>query len=901
MASPSPSSPLFSSGCFAVLFWNCNGLARRVDELSDFVARHSPDVIALQETRLPNKHRSLFIPNYSIYVTPHIVNNNAGGTALYIKNCIPHNLMPSISIPNFESTIVQINCPNIPQFYLASIYAHQNCFNIDQCVSKIFNHYPNSILVGDFNASHNSWYCSKNNSRGNKLFNLSLNSHVVISTPQQPTYYSRRGNPNIIDFAVFKNFVPAHQIHAFNALSSDHLPIALSLDLSHPCPSPPPKTKTDWRCFYDSLLGVNLPPFALNTPASVDAAVEFVADSIATASAAATSFITNPPPERLPAYILNAIKARNRIRRQWHRTKCPATKILLNSATKKIQRMLYTFRNEIWRSKLSSLSTDNNSLWQFSKNLKSSKTKIPSLSTPSGLVHSDSDKTNTLAAHYENQFRLHPEFSDTSNPFDTNVKNTVNNAISSDPLPNDNAIPPTDLYEVNFLINKLKPRKAPGGDNISNTALKNLPLSFTFFLVTLFNAALKISYFPSAWKHAVIITIPKPGENPAAPSSYRPISLLPCLGKLFEKILHRRLQPLADELDVIPPHQFGFRPKLNTSLQLLRVVEIIADAISTGQSAGLVLFDVSKAFDRVYSTALLYKLICLQFPTSFIKILHSFLSNRSFSVKYNNVFSDVFKINAGVPQGSILSPLLFNIFTSDFPTSPLTHTALYADDTAILAVNKNMPDLVHALQEHIRLIEQWCCRWKVKLNVSKTNAIICTLSRKIPPPLFLHNAPINYSPTVKYLGITIDRRLTWAPHLKLTLQKMHFIKSKLSPLLFSKNVSIFNKRLLYLSTIRPILLYACPVWAAVAPTRLRRIQQFENKTLRSIARVGLYVRNSIIQNDLRITPLASQIKLNSSKFFSKIPNLNNQLLNDLPTYDPSLRKNRRRPRAALAV
>ena len=352
---------------------------------------------------------------------------------------------------------------------------------------------------------------------------------------------------------------------------------------------------------------------------------------------------------------------------------------------------------------------------------------------------------------------------------------------------------------------------------------------------------------------------------------------------------------------MIPPHQFGFRPKLNTSLQLLRVVEIIAGAISNGQSAGLVLFDVSKAFDRVYSVALLYKLICHQFPAAYIKLMHSFLNDRSFHVKYNNVHSNSFIINAGVPQGSILSPLLFNIFTSDFPTTPLTHTALYADDTAILAVDKNLPDLALALQKHISLIEQWCSQWKVKLNIAKTNAILCSFSRKIPPPLFLHNEQINYSPSVKYLGIIIDRRLTWGPHLKAVLQKMHLIKSKLAPLLYSKNVSLSNKRLLYLTILRPMLLYASPVWGAVAPTRLIRVQQFENKTLRGFARVGRFVRNSIIQNDLRISPLTTQLRTNASKFFSKIPKINNKLLNDIPTYDPSLRKNRRRPRAALAV
>ncbi|GFT71497.1 probable RNA-directed DNA polymerase from transposon X-element [Trichonephila clavipes] len=228
--------------------------------------------------------------------------------------------------------------------------------------------------------------------------------------------------------------------------------------------------------------------------------------------------------------------------------------------------------------------------------------------------------------------------------------------------------PLTSPQEIMDIILQLNNKKAPGKDGIKNIALKALPLNAITNITKIFNSCLQQNYFPQEWKHALITVIPKPGKDKKFPDNYRPISLISSLGKIFEKILLKHINNYCDENNIIPDFQHGFRSQTSTQHQLLRATNLIVNGFNSKTYTVGLFLDVKKAFDRMWHNGLIYKMILFKFPTYLIKIIHSYLDNRTFNVKLNNVLSSQRPILASTPQGSILSPALYNIYTSDFPT-----------------------------------------------------------------------------------------------------------------------------------------------------------------------------------------------------------------------------------------
>jgi len=216
-----------------------------------------------------------------------------------------------------------------------------------------------------------------------------------------------------------------------------------------------------------------------------------------------------------------------------------------------------------------------------------------------------------------------------------------------------------------------------------------------------------IRHFPADLKKADDILLPKLQKDPLFPQNYRPIGLLPFLGKVAEVIILRRLKEEEENLHVIPDEQFGFSRTVSTQLQVLRMTEYITEGFNRKEATEAVLLDVSKAFDRVWHRGLLIKMLDAGFSVGLVKLTRSFLSVRRFQVKTDSIYSSYREMEAGVPQGAVLSPFLYNIYVSDPPRTQRSSLALYADNTGqIMARSRRGRLLIRYLQEETTALEK---------------------------------------------------------------------------------------------------------------------------------------------------------------------------------------------------
>ncbi|GBM84871.1 putative RNA-directed DNA polymerase from transposon BS [Araneus ventricosus] len=289
----------------------------------------------------------------------------------------------------------------------------------------------------------------------------------------------------------------------------------------------------------------------------------------------------------------------------------------------------------------------------------------------------------------------------------------------------------------------------------------------------------------------------------------------------------------------------------------------------------------------MWHNSLIYKLINFKIPNYLIVILINYLRNRTFRVKLNHTLSDIGSIKAGTPKGSILSPLLYTIYTSDFPKTNQIMNCFFADDTAILAQGSTINYVIHTLQKGLNNIEKWCKLWRVAINTDKTHAVMFRkgTSRKELKTLSFFDEDLTWDKEVKYLGLILDDKLTFRSHLKYNTEKFWAKVHLLIPLIGRISpLTLENKLLLFKQVLRPILMYAAQIWGLAAFSNRKKAQILQNKILRIIVNAPWYVRNSVIHNDLKIQTIDEFIKELSRNFFQKLVNHTNPTVLDQLNY-----------------
>lgn len=249
----------------------------------------------------------------------------------------------------------------------------------------------------------------------------------------------------------------------------------------------------------------------------------------------------------------------------------------------------------------------------------------------------------------------------------------------------------------------------------------------------------------------------KLGKASNDPKSYRPISLLSIPAKLLESLLFSRLLPIIEEKQLIPNHQFGFRRKHSTIDQIHRIVDKILKNFENRKYCSTVFLDVAQAFDKVWHEGLLFK-IKQNLPANFYILLRSYLQEHFFLVKQGDAISELAPIHAGVPQGSVLGPVLYLLYTSDLPKTNNVTIGTFADNTVLFAAHEN-PDEASKIQESLNKIEEWTARWRIKVNEAKSAHVTFILRRETCPSVKINRNEIPQCDEVKFFFHLTTKKL----------------------------------------------------------------------------------------------------------------------------------------------
>jgi hypothetical protein len=878
-----------------IVTWNSNGVGNKLGSLTDFLETHKVDIMAISETKLTptNKVR---LRNYVVHRQDRPNAVNAGGVALLVHKNVPHQ---KVNIPPGNALeIVGIKLISGVHVY-AAYNRPSNRFTRDD-LDEIFNTADKVIVAGDFNSKHPAWNCNRTNPNGTLLRNYAEDADIIINYPDEHTHHpANLMTPTTIDLILSNNIDNLQKPLSLPELDSDHNPVKTVLSGQQKEVRQQTKIsykKTDWKIFRDTLNSAIQINNSIPDITALEQAVVKFTKIIQKAIEINTYKVTlnkNQESEIITPQVKEKIKNRNKLKRIWQRTQHPGIKEQINKLNHKIRNEIKTNRSNVWDKKLEDIKINDDTLYKISKLLKKKRAPLGVIRDGSRAAITDAERAELLSCHYS---KIHDLLLDTRPMTDEQklIMDTINKFSQTNFACDETYFKnyQTSPQEIKQKIKLLPNKKAPGEDEIPNIILKNLPQKAIVQINYIINAIIRLQHFPQTWKNAIVIPIPKTTKN-SDPGNFRPISLLNTLAKLTEKIILDRLIKLDKKYNMTRPEQFGFRPGHDTTQQVARIANDIAYNYNKDKVTAMTLLDIQKAFDRVWVQGLTYKLLQKELPVNFIKLIQSYLNNRTLQVKVESTLSDQKPIKAGVPQGSILGPKLFSIYINDIPKFTKTNLALYADDTAVYAHSFNAEVANKQVQIQVNLLEDYFDKWLIGINSAKTETILFSkkfTNNKIITPLKLKEQKIITKPSVKYLGVHLDSRLTFHTHVNKTLEKARKTFNALFPLMNRKSkLSNQNKIKIYKTIIRPVVTYAAPVWCNISKTTLIPLQRFQNKCLRFATGSGRYTKTVTLHDTANVEMLRAHINRLSTGFYrNRIGH--NPLTNDITNTHKKLKR-----------
>ena len=428
-------------------------------------------------------------------------------------------------------------------------------------------------------------------------------------------------------------------------------------------------------------------------------------------------------------------------------------------------------------------------------------------------------------------------------------------------------LPHLSVFEVGKMITKLQSKKSCGVDNINAFTLKLAIPYVVESLTYIYNQCITQCIFPKALKIAKVVPLPKV-KNPNSPSEYRPISLLPILSKPLERHMQKHLSKYIELSELFYVYQSGFRKNHSCQTALIRLCDSWYRSINNSEIVGTVFLDLRKAFDLVNHEILLSKLHIYFKDTNTNNLLNSYISNRTQFVHNNGVSSSQQSITSGVPQGSILGPLLFCLYINDLPLclKGLNVTCdIFADDNSLHTHDRKLEVVNANLQEGLLRIDNWCKRNKMMLNPDKTKSMVITTRQKhqLKPlilDLRLNDKKIEQVESHKVLGVTIDMKLTWEPHInnicKLVARNVYLLK------LLGNFVDLKYLTIFFHAHCMSHMNYASSIWSGADEVHLKPLNSIHRRAAKIMCKQENLTTDQKLQK-LGLLPLKRQHDYNT--------------------------------------
>ena len=741
---------------------------------------------------------------------------------------------------------------------------------------------PHALIAGDFNARNESWGSTRTDQLGTYIEKLCQEEDLLLHVPDEPTRRATRicDLDSIIDYALTTQTCSDVTIDVLSDMgtTSDHLSLLLQLNMCKVKRAIKPiRLTTRW----DSVLKDqnNRPWIATGDPNyDIDHFTSAVQASILTNSKGIE--IKNEKHFLLPRNILSKMQEKRHAVKQYQKNKTKQNKVKMKKLKREFDLL---FRRQEREKVIKELESLNDPIlrWQILKKGRPQPPPIPTLIHNGRKARTTQEKADMLAEALSHKFKPF-DF-----PQDPEIKEKVKKNFKEIEKEDPGTIPEITVKEVKHAIQQTSSKSATGPDGIPYKLLKQLNEKVILHITKIFNCIIKTRKYPRSWRRACVTMLPKPNKPKNDPASYRPISLLLCLSKTFERCLLKHIVTAP-----LPNYQFGFRPKHSTTHQLTRIIQDSTENINKQFNGIIVSLDIEAAFDKVPHPEMIFKLKQQNQPTWLVQLIKSYYHNRKFHVRINDAISQDHSINAGTAQGAVISALLYSLYIADMPYLEDIKTYQYADDTAYLASSHKMTFSALLLNEQLEKLHKWCQNWRTKINPTKSAAIFLSGGKKY------QNIQITYGgeaiPIVdhfKYLGIEIDRNINFVKHTDKIIQSCKEKTHSLTKYLHKNRiVSTKTRALFYELLIKPTITYGFPSWGCISNNQIKRLLKIEKKWIRICLWLPKATPTRVLYQLAPFKTLLKERREIAAKFIENMKNHENPLIKNINNHCPKGKK-----------
>ena len=762
-------------------------------------------------------------------------------------------------------------------------------------LSQLIAELPSPMLIlGDFNGHHKLWGCREIDVRGRVLERVILEECLsVLNTGTRTHITMPSGTTSALDLSLSSpQLIPLFTWHvADDPMGSDHFPVLLKYNSRVSLGTRPQRwniRRANWEEFEGELEQA----FSSDTaePPTVE---EFTDRTLEAARKSIPRTSGNPLRTPVPWWTQEckeAIRARRRAFRAFDRHSTIENAIAFRKARAKAKRVVLEAKRLSWRKYVEKLNRCSpiSQVWSQIKQISGrfSAPLSPVLRSQGQDILDPCDVANEIGRAFAERcstgnsdqlFLQHKRRSEAEEiDFSTTEELSYNQPFS--------------LKELRSAIAGLR-CVSEGPDEIHNDMLKHLPSTVIRALLATFNKLWERGQFPAAWREAIVVPLLKPGKSGTDPLHYRPISLTSSLCKLMERLVNARLAWFLESNRILTPAQCGFRKNRSTVDHLVSLDTVIRMAFKERRHVGAVFFDLEGAYDTTWRHGILMKAFKCGIRGAMGCFLRNFLRERFFRVRVGNHLSERFLQENGVPQGGVLSVALFALAINDVGNvlPPSIGRSLFVDDFAIWCSSLSTPAMERRLQMAVSRLERWASLNGFRFSTMKTKAMhFCRRRGNCPRvPLRLYGEVIPVESSVRFLGVLLDKRLTYQEHIKSLRLKctkaMNILKCVSRTTYGSDRATLL---LLYRSLIRSRLDYACIVYDSACATYKRTLDTVHNAALRLVTGAFRTSPVSSILVEVNEPPLSIRRSLLSMRYACKL-----RQFREHPTYSHVFSRN----------